>query len=984
MFHRYSAAQSTLSMDGYAPLAEVNPQDYLETPPNELPSLPPHFFVPPLSDKPQNPIMDTLKQEMEARKRPPLYYLPQEIGLLVIDSLTQPSHNLWSDALTRNLGVRNKVLSWDRLRPSHPSQASSTGFLSEQDDLVFAAARYHINLRLRDPSVDMVYVTQGNLLNALKMTVLGTSSVYHTWDVSSERFIQAGLEDKKNGFILMDGKDEVVSQSLISRFLTIGNLLRRMETLLEALRESSAHEGPTIHAYTHALSTILTYLRQVLARCPPVDDPLTTKHTLSAIWMHYEVYEEIVVALAELCGRDETKSPKDYPSFDSSPVPLVSVIYSHLEKHVERQSPRIVIAIFAYMLTHVSHEYLQQVSRSVGYGADLVKKASRDIGEKLDQDQSNEEDEEQEEDLSDTREILGDTFPDFFPPKLLEILPAARRSLILLDRAQPDHPILRRTMTQGAIQWFWTNSLIEAAWYGQYPSIRANDGETASVSSAPPHMSDDEVHPEFSIFQLFNHEPGTNFGSATTVAEAQTSTQYLRTFIDGFPASLPPITPTLSHVASLVFAPLVQHAATLSTALLTLFLTPSTTNQDTLNFQTHLSLLRSYLLVAAPSFKSRLAAALFSDQGDCSYNQTPHGMSIRSLRRRPNSKKENGNGNEERSQPWAVGLAPSLLERETWPPVGADLSFFLRTVIVDSFENGTGDEVDGTKARSRVLEEAEYRLGFAIRDLPVGRGRDKWLNPLSIEALDFLYMDYKPPSSLEVLITHDILSKYQRMFAFILRLMRVEHALGSLFRMTRASAKPLFPTLVPSRKRLLHFRFVAQSFVSNLSAYVSDTAIGGNFDPFLARLSPQNDGHEVGFSDVFALAKSHSRLLDDMLSACLLRSGQRAVGELLRSALELVLEFTIVVGELHRGRMEEYQAAPLLEHISNKFFGQMNKLTKVLKGLVDKNGSLAAALPLQGSLTGVEAVRTPTGGADALYHLLIRLDLGEWWATSSR
>jgi len=39
-------------------------------------------------------------------------------------------------------------------------------------------------------------------------------------------------------------------------------------------------------------------------------------------------------------------------------------------------------------------------------------------------------------------------------------------------------------------------------------------------------------------------------------------------------------------------------------------------------------------------------------------------------------------------------------------------------------------------------------------------------------ALDFLYMDYRAPRPLEVLITPDILSKYQRMFAFLLRLMR--------------------------------------------------------------------------------------------------------------------------------------------------------------------------------------------------------------------
>ncbi|KAG5634757.1 hypothetical protein H0H81_000888 [Sphagnurus paluster] len=212
--------------------------------------------------------------------------------------------------------------------------------------------------------------------------------------------------------------------------------------------------------------------------------------------------------------------------------------------------------------------------------------------------------------------------------------------------------------------------------------------------------------------------------------------------------------------------------------------------------------------------------------------------------------------------------------------------------------------------------------------------------------------------------------------------MRVEHALGSFFRMIRPTATPLFPTLAESRKLILHFRFVAQSLVSNLSTYVFDTAISGNFDPFLARLSSSLNSAEVEatFSDVFALAKSHSRLLDDILSACLLRSGQRVAGEVLRNALELILEFTVVVGERYRGRMEEYQAAPLLEDIAKKFFVKMAILTKGLKGLADKNGSVIMALPLQGSQTGVELVRKPTGGIEALHHLLVRLDLGNWWS----
>ena len=67
-------------------------------------------------------------------------------------------------------------------------------------------------VRVNDPTVARVYVSQTKLLNALKLTILGTSSVFHTWDASTQRFVQANLGEKKNGFLLIDGKDEVISQ----------------------------------------------------------------------------------------------------------------------------------------------------------------------------------------------------------------------------------------------------------------------------------------------------------------------------------------------------------------------------------------------------------------------------------------------------------------------------------------------------------------------------------------------------------------------------------------------------------------------------------------------------------------------------------------------------------------------------------------------------------------------------------------------------
>ena len=177
----------------------------------------------------------------------------------------------------------------------------------------------------------------------------------------------------------------------------------------------------------------------------------------------------------------------------------------------------------------------------------------------------------------------------------------------------------------------------------------------------------------------------------------------------------------------------------------------------------------------------------------------------------------------------------------------------------------------------------------------------------------------------------------------------VECAVKSVFRMTRLSADPLFPTLAKATKLMHHFLFISQSFVSTLSAYVFDTAIGGNFDPFLeqlaaeSRMSQQSSASPAlskvrlsvhtgagpkanaqRLSDVFELAASHSELLDRILTACLLRSGQKAVAELLKQTLELILEFCVIIGELQRGRLKEWEASGMVEDVYKGFKSKMS------------------------------------------------------------
>jgi len=103
----------------------------------------------------------------------------------------------------------------------------------------------------------------------------------------------------------------------------------------------------------------------------------------------------------------------------------------------------------------------------------------------------------------------------------------------------------------------------------------------------------------------------------------------------------------------------------------------------------------------------------------------------------------------------------------------------------------------------------------------------------------------------------------------------------------------------------------------------------------------------------------------------------------LREALEVVLDFAVLVGDLYRGRLEEYQAAEVLESLYIQFRQKMANLIKVLNGTVDQNVSLRALLEVP-QPTGLQDQRKPVGGIEALSHLLIRLDFGEWWSSAGK
>ncbi|KAI0769320.1 Spc98 family-domain-containing protein [Trametes elegans] len=989
-----------------------------------LPDLPPQFFIPRLADKPQNPIMDTIKlmrspeplqtiQSISMRLPLELALLSEDVARFASEKQVQPLDNIWELAASEKQRKKNQVLSWDALRPSYNTNVVPSPLLSEQTSDVFASARYHVRPPIQDPSVQLVYAHVEELFQSLLLILSGTSSQFHIWDAAVQRFALRNLQGKEEGELVIIGKDEVVSASLLQRFLTIGNLMRRLELLADS--QETRHSTPVSHAFTHSLSSILAHLRQIAeSRLPDIHAVAGAQARLAALWTQYEDMEHVLEALAALCGREENIDPSDHAAIPSTPNVLLSTIYQHLSDQFERSAPRIVLATLAFVLTATSRNYFQSLCASVGYNT-----PERLLGGTFDDDNSN-------LPLEETDDAADDEFPDFISANVAEVLSRARKSLVLLRAADPGHPLLASTHFNQVIEWVWTEEQVSntAADGFAFSSASSRRGQGRSATSRGMSESplDSDVLRAFKVFDLppGESEPSANqFASTVGLLSTAHATAPLQSFLFEFPSRLPSSTPTLTHLTAHILAPLVSHASALSGALVAHLLSPTTR----LDLHAHLVLLRGYLLLTAHPFKSRLQAALFTDAEEVSApvigSRTYAARESARVRTRTRTESErsksrsrapSGSVKEGGAGRRAVGLSPALTVGDRWPPGGTDLNYHLRTVIIDSLEEGHADRLDRddvaeggeTVAHKQILEEAEWRLGFAIRDLPVGTGKEKWLNPLSIEALDFLYMHYQPPHPLDVVITPGILSKYHRMFTFNLRLMRVENVVRTLFRLTRKAAAPLFPTLTPSNKLLLHFRFDAHAFVMALSSYVYDVAIGSSMDAFLSRLtaasgppksSPPHEstdalpesglgrrepGH-AGFADVFGLAEHHSRVLDDVLSSCLLRSGQKAVGDILRQCMELVLELGVLAGDLKDGRLEEYEAAPQLEQLWARFRAKMRTFVKVLKALVEKEADSSGLVLSDIPLHMMHGRNRISGTIANLHQLLLRLNLSDWW-----
>lgn len=269
----------------------------------------------------------------------------------------------------------------------------------------------------------------------------------------------------------------------------------------------------------------------------------------------------------------------------------------------------------------------------------------------------------------------------------------------------------------------------------------------------------------------------------------------------------------------------------------------------------HFSILHSFSLLGDGVFAARLSHALFDPE-------------LKSAQRRKGH-----------SRSGVFGLR--LGHRESWPPEVSELRLVLMGIPVVNFRPDSHG-----KRPSSADGGLPGHLNFFLREDELKRSVD----PHSVEALDFLRLQYKPPAPLETVLTPLCLEKYHLIFKLLLRSIRILYAVNQLPR------TPCHRFIHRQRLKIIYqrFRFEAHHLVMAISGYFFD-GIRSNWNIFLQKLDAiESYLDEFDCGDKHGLEKLrrfHETVLDRIMFALLLRTRQAQVMKLLEEIFSCVLLF---------------------------------------------------------------------------------------------
>ncbi|GAB1193500.1 hypothetical protein APSETT444_002721 [Aspergillus pseudonomiae] len=315
-----------------------------------------------------------------------------------------------------------------------------------------------------------------------------------------------------------------------------------------------------------------------------------------------------------------------------------------------------------------------------------------------------------------------------------------------------------------------------------------------------------------------------------------------------------------------------------------------------------------------------------------------------------------------------------LGSRDTWPPASSELRLVLIGLLNEC--HGFDDRSDSsTGNESRKERELPGGLSFSIREL-TDEEVTKCKDPNAIEALDFLRLQYKPSDVLEAIITSRSLSKYDHLFKHLLRLLRMVSVVKGLIRDSTGrdslSGDP--------RNVYQKFRIDCQHFVLVLSDYCFHVGIGSTWQRFQDSLAKIErcldrgdiDGTIEAADSVPRLRDYHEDVLDQMLFALFLSKRHADAAKLLESIFGTILTFA-PLSRMDGTSGVRHESEAIVYQLYATFRKQTSLFVSYLRSL---DGVKASSKPFGRSGTTFASREASTSVFD---HLLARLDMRKYY-----
>lgn len=522
-----------------------------------------------------------------------------------------------------------------------------------------------------------------------------------------------------------------------------------------------------------------------------------------------------------------------------------------------------------------------------------------------------------------------------------EVVSESRRCLVILRGEQADHPLVDSSnIPFSRLQWqvSWEDILqieVQANEYEQSlkEAVFKYNGGTSAENSSPRHGEMGEVSSspsnEFILVDLDEpHVLGRGLGCGSSSVESSLSkltTAALTAEIEpSDPAAHSELYPPFCQSLSLSLMPLLNAQSRLlsfSTFHL-LFKTHS--------LLSHLSLQHRFQLLSDGPFASRLSRALFDpDQVSGEGSSAIEGT---------------------------TGL--HLQARDTWPPANSELRLVLMGILRECYHRPDG-------SGGRKGDDLPGNLSFAIRDL-TAEEQEKCRDVRSVQALDFLRLQYTPPPVLESVITKSSLRKYDLIFKYMLRLLRMQVIAQGLLR--DVACKDGRVDGISQRLRI-----DIQHFISTLASYSSNEAIGMTWSRFQGLLTKIEAAIEEGdyegtiatAGSLLGLERLHETALDRMIKALFLHRRHTQVREIIEGIFQLILRFNTIVEER---RNEERITDDDALKIHRELKRQIGRLVRHLRPQVS---CFTANKDVEWDANGLSL----KGGSPPFEHLLLKLDL---------